>query len=85
MRTIHRMMVLLALGAGAGCLELPFARPTAASLDPKGPDVCPCEPVTAVQVNRANAWQKLKELTEELDREEREYPAPRGEDFSLEE
>jgi hypothetical protein len=64
--------VLLALAAGAGCLPIPKNSdanqpPAETSVKPRPP-----APVTADQVNEANAHKMIQALTDEMDWEARE-------------
>ncbi len=65
--------LLLALGMAAGCIEFPLLTEGA-----KGPPADTRQapaPVTADQVNEANAYEKAAALQKELDRAARQEPA----------
>ena len=59
-------LLLLALGAGAGCVDLPvlLEKPKSVGQPPQ-----PAGPVSADQVTEANASEKAEALRRELDRE----------------
>ena len=72
-------IILLAVWAGAGCLEFSFIGPKNEKLPSSPPPAVktPPAPVIADQVNEKNARQKAEALKQELDREEfEEMPSP---------
>jgi hypothetical protein len=71
--------LLLSLGAGGGCLELPGSWPGSKPEPPQPAAAKPApppEPVTPDQVTEANAHEKAEALKGELDRETQGGTAP---------
>ncbi len=65
--------LLLAMAAGAGCVEFPLLKESA-----KAPAATRKEPapVTADQVNEGNAYEKAEALRKELDRAAQQEKGP---------
>jgi hypothetical protein len=73
-----QILVLLLLGMGAGCVELPFLQQQAPTPPPAPAvrkPVLPAAPVTPEEVTDDNAREKADALQRELDRDMQAEPA----------